>query len=78
MLNFPSVDEEIYERITGKPFWSKVKEGCRTAKANGLEVKLNMVLLRQMNDTKEDLMKMLDYARSEGFNLQLIELGSLA
>jgi len=75
-VNLPSVDEEIYERITGKPFCSKVKEGCKAAKANGLEVKLNMVLLRQMNDTKEDLMKMLDFARSKGFNLQLIELES--
>ncbi|MEM3396619.1 MAG: GTP 3',8-cyclase MoaA [Thermoplasmata archaeon] len=73
-VNLPSIEPKIYEAITGRDFCDKVQKGCRRAAANGVDVKLNVVVLKGLNDGIEHVMRMLDYAKMERFNLQFIEL----
>lgn len=73
-VNCPSIDPEIYEAITGRDLCIKVVDGCKVARAKGLDVKLNVVVLKGLNDGIEHAMKMLEFARANKFNLQFIEL----
>ncbi|MEM4293820.1 MAG: GTP 3',8-cyclase MoaA [Thermoplasmata archaeon] len=73
-VNCPSIEPEIYEAITGRNLCTKVLEGCKEARRNGIEVKLNVVVLKGLNDGIEHALKMLDFAGANEFNLQFIEL----
>jgi len=73
-LSVPSVRPETYHDLTGgilKP----VLEGINVAKSRGIEIKLNVVVLKGINDG--DLDRFMRFARSTGSNLQLIELENL-
>lgn len=71
-ITLPTVDEQLYRELTGgslKPVW----KGIKTAVDVGFHpVKLNMVVLKDVNDGS--FWKMLEFAREAKAILQLIEL----
>ncbi|MBO3800325.1 MAG: GTP 3',8-cyclase MoaA [Candidatus Brockarchaeota archaeon] len=72
-VNLPSLVPEKYEMITGFRMIDQVLDGIEAAIKAGLEsVKINMVLLRGINE--HEVPSMIDYALSAGVDLQLIEL----
>lgn len=74
-INIPSVDAETYQSLTGGRL-NDALEGVRAAKSTGLHpVKVNMLLLRDVNDNQID--SMLQFCHQTGATLQLIELEPL-
>ncbi|MCW1309646.1 MAG: GTP 3',8-cyclase MoaA, partial [Candidatus Nanoarchaeia archaeon] len=70
-INLPTLDESVYNKLTGGKL-EDVIEGIKSAVSAGLHpVKLNMLVLRGINDTEVD--EMINFAsKTTGF-LQLIE-----
>jgi len=72
-ISLHSLDRGNYRRITGKDQLKVVEEGIDAALENGLRpVKLNVVVLRDINDA--EIGGMIDFAAERGAILQLIEL----
>ncbi|MEB3844499.1 MAG: GTP 3',8-cyclase MoaA [Desulfurococcales archaeon] len=67
-----SLDPERYAFITGVPGLDRALRGVKAAVDSGLGVKINMVVLRDVNSS--EIWDMLEYARAHGATLQLIEL----
>ncbi|MGC8998184.1 MAG: GTP 3',8-cyclase MoaA [Candidatus Bathyarchaeia archaeon] len=71
-INLPTIDGETYCKLTGGKL-ENVLDGVWAAVEAGLNpVKLNMLLLRGVNDSH--VLEMIDFAREVGAVLQLIEL----
>jgi cyclic pyranopterin phosphate synthase len=74
-ISLPTVDGKVYSELTGGKLES-VLEGVKAAVDVGFyPVKLNMLVLRGVNDM--DVLEMIDFARGTGAILQLIELEPL-
>ncbi len=75
-ISLDTIDEEKFSRITRGGSLQKVNEGIDAALDSGLTpVKLNMVLLRGVNEDEVD--PMIKFAAERGMILQLIELVDL-
>lgn len=75
-VSLPSLRSEVFEKITGVRVLDKVISGLLEAKDYNLRpIKLNMVLLKGIND--EEVWRMMDFARKYEFILQIIELEPL-
>jgi len=71
-INLPTLDGEVYCKLTGGRL-EDVLGGVKAAVEAGLNpVKLNMLVLRDVNDFH--VLEMMDFARKIGAVLQLIEL----
>lgn len=71
-VSLPSARPEVFRRITGHDALNRVKEGIVTALDCGLlPVKLNMVVMKGIND--EEVPTMIEFSREIGAILQLIE-----
>jgi cyclic pyranopterin phosphate synthase len=71
-INLPTLNEEVYDKLTGGRL-EDVLEGVKAAVKVGLHpVKLNMLILKGVND--RHVSEMIDFARETGTILQLIEL----
>lgn len=71
-VNLPALDREIYRTVTGGNL-GDVLTGVRAAVDAGLyPVKLNMLILKNMND--HEIPRMISFAERSGTILQLIEL----
>lgn len=71
-INLPTLNEEVYNKLTGGRL-ENVLEGVKAAVEAGLyPVKLNMLILKSVNDC--DVPEMIDFTRETGTILQLIEL----
>ncbi|HYB93003.1 MAG TPA: GTP 3',8-cyclase MoaA [archaeon] len=74
-ITLPTANPELYHEITGGNLDEAIS-GIRAAVKAGLNpVKLNMVVLRDVN--YEEVDRMIEFARKEGVTLQLIELEPL-
>ncbi len=72
-VSLHSLREEVYRRITGVDGLEKVLKGLREASNAGFKlIKINAVVLKGLNDS--ELWSLLEFARDNGFVLQLIEL----
>lgn len=72
-ISLDTVDREKYTRITGKDELKNVIDGIYAARDAGLyPIKLNMVLLRGINDG--DIEDMIRFSAESGTILQIIEL----
>jgi len=71
-ISIHSLDPEKYKFITGIPGLAKALRGLDSAIDAGLRVKINMVVLRGVNNT--DILEMAEFAHNRGAILQLIEL----
>lgn len=71
-ISLPTLDAETYEKLTGGKI-NHVLDGVKAAVEAGLyPVKLNMILLKGINDHK--VWRMIRFAEQTGTILQLIEL----
>lgn len=71
-INLPTLNDEVYSRLTGGRL-EDVLEGVKAAvEAKLCPVKLNMLILNDVND--HDVPEMIAFARETGTILQLIEL----
>lgn len=71
-INLPTLDGETYCKLTGGKLENVIR-GVKAAVEAGLNpVKLNMLVLKGVNDSQ--VLKMMDFARETGAVLQLIEL----
>jgi GTP 3',8-cyclase len=71
-ISLPTLDTEIFHKLTGGEVKDAVS-GVKAAVAAGLRpVKLNMLLLRGVNDSS--VSQMVEFAKETGTILQLIEL----
>ena len=71
-VSLHSACPEVFEEITGLDVLPEVEEGIRAALEAGLKpVKLNMVVMRDVND--DEVPRMIEFARNLGVTLQLIE-----
>jgi cyclic pyranopterin phosphate synthase len=74
-ISVDSLDFRTYEKITGRPMLPTVISGVYAAVNVGLRpVKINMVLLKGINEYEVD--QMLQFACDTGAILQLIEIGT--
>ncbi|MCD6446398.1 GTP 3',8-cyclase MoaA [Candidatus Bathyarchaeota archaeon] len=71
-VSLHSLDQQIFEKITGVNAVEKVKKGIKVAVKSGLKpVKINMVVLKGLND--KDIPRMIEFSKNCGAILQLIE-----
>jgi cyclic pyranopterin phosphate synthase len=71
-VSLPTLDDEVYNKLCGGRL-NDVLEGVKTAVKAGLyPVKLNMLILKDVNDYA--VPEMMEFARETGTILQLIEL----
>lgn len=71
-INLPTLNKEVYNKLTGAKL-ENVIEGVKAAvEAELYPVKLNMLILKGVND--RDVPEMINFARETGTILQLIEL----
>ncbi|MBM1154718.1 GTP 3',8-cyclase MoaA [archaeon] len=70
-ISLPSLDPSKYQSVTGFPI-DPVLDGIRMAIDQGLSVKINVVVLRGIND--DELEKFVDFARQLQVRVQFIEL----
>jgi cyclic pyranopterin phosphate synthase len=70
-VSLDSLVRERFEAITRRGPFDRVMAGIEAAKAAGLQVKINMVALKGVNE--DELDRMLAWCGAEGFDLTLIE-----
>lgn len=71
-INLPILNEEVYDKLTGGRLENAL-EGVKAAVKAGLHpVKINMLILKDVNDSH--VSEMIDFAKENGTILQLIEL----
>ena len=74
-VNLGTIRKDTYKKMTGFDDLDKVLHGISAATRVGLApVKLNMVILKDVND--DQVWEMLDFSRINGLVLQLIEVES--
>lgn len=64
-------DPDRFRHITRTGDLARVLDGIEAAKDAGFKIKVNMVALRGLND--QEILPMLDWCASQGFDLSLIE-----
>ncbi len=71
-VDLPTLDENRYQRITGKPLLKQAMEGIQAALRAGLTpIKINMVVLKGVN--ADEVERMMKFCAENGLILQLIE-----
>ncbi len=70
-VSLDTLDPEVFQRLTRWGRIDKVLDGLAAAKRAGLEVKINAVALKDVNEHEFD--RMLTWCGEEGFDLTLIE-----
>lgn len=72
-VSFDTLNPETYQLITKRDYLEKVKDGIKKASKAGLyPVKVNMVVMKNVNDT--EIWDMFQFCKENGAVLQLIEL----
>jgi cyclic pyranopterin phosphate synthase len=72
-ISFDTLDPETYKTITSKNYLNEAKKGILKAVEVGFDpVKINMVVMKGINDT--EVMDMFEFSKNHGIILQLIEL----
>lgn len=71
-VSLDAIDYEVFQRITKRNYLNKVLEGIDNVLFNNIELKLNAVIMRGINDNQ--IIPMLDYARQKNIVLRYIEL----
>jgi cyclic pyranopterin phosphate synthase len=70
-ISLDTLDPARFQAITRWGKYDKVMAGIAAAKAAGLEVKINMVALKGVNE--DELDRMISWCGAEGFDLTMIE-----
>jgi cyclic pyranopterin phosphate synthase len=73
-LSLPSLKPDVYSSLTGGHLKDAI-EGASEASRSGIEIKINVVIMKGLNDNEAE--GFINFARSIGGSLQLIELEDL-
>lgn len=73
-LSLPSLKPQVYSHLTGGLLGDAL-EGASEASRSGIVIKINVVIMKEINDNEAE--GFIDFARSIGGSLQLIELEDL-
>jgi len=71
-ISLDTLDREKFTRLARRDSLSQVLEGIAAAKAAGLQVKLNSVALKGINE--EEIPELVAWAHGQGFDMTLIEV----
>lgn len=72
-VSMDTLDDDKYEKITGKPYLSKVKEGIKRCIELGVTpVKINVVMMNKFN--VEEMKEFIDITRKYDIEIRFIEL----
>lgn len=71
-VSLDAVESELFYEITKKDAFEKVIDGILTAKSFGIQVKLNAVIMRGINDNQINLL--IDFAKENGLTVRFLEL----
>ncbi len=71
-VSLHTLNREKFKRITGVDGLPKVLEGLKEAKENDLEVRINVVVLKGINE--DEILDIIKYSLEEGFSVHVIEL----
>lgn len=70
-ISLDAADRHSFERLTGRNGFGRVLAGLEAARAVGLQVKLNAVILRGWND--DQIVPLARFAQKEGLQVRFIE-----
>jgi cyclic pyranopterin phosphate synthase len=70
-ISLDAADRHAFERLTGKNGFGRVMAGQEAARAVGLKVKLNAVILKGRND--DQIVPLARFAQQEGLQVRFIE-----
>ncbi|WP_429463306.1 GTP 3',8-cyclase MoaA [Neobacillus sp. B4I6] len=71
-VSLDAIDDELFKKINGRGVSIKaVLKGIETARTEGLEVKINMVVKKGMND--REIIPIVSYFKEQGITLRFIE-----
>jgi cyclic pyranopterin phosphate synthase len=73
-VSLPSIRPEVYRSLTGG-FLNEAIQGIREARKLGMEIKVNVVIMKGVNEGEID--QLLEFAKSIRGGLQIIELENL-
>jgi cyclic pyranopterin phosphate synthase len=71
-VSLDALDPEVFSKITGRKHLHKVLEGIEAAKAAGIPVKLNTVIMRGFNE--QEIPALLQFAQEKGIVIRFLEL----
>ena len=71
-VSLHAMSPQAYEKITGSRLINRVLENIRLARSYGIPVKINMVILKGINE--DDIVRVVDFAAEIGASVQFIEL----
>lgn len=71
-VSLDAVDHKVFQQITKRNYLNKVIEGIDNVLLNNIELKLNAVIMRGVND--DQIIPLLDFARQRDIVLRYIEL----
>jgi len=70
-ISLDSLKKEIYQKIAQKDVFDNVIEGIEEAQKVGLKVKLNAVILKNIND--DEIVNLYEYAKNRNIPIRFIE-----
>ena len=70
-ISLDTLDQQKFQAITRWGRFEQVMAGVEAAKAAGLQIKINMVALKEVNE--HEIERMLGWCHAEGYDLTLIE-----
>lgn len=70
-VSMDSLDADVFREISRGGDLAQVLDGIKAAKANGIAIKINMVALKEQNQS--DLLPISEYCAANGFDMSIIE-----
>lgn len=70
-ISLDTLNEKKFEKITGRPFWKKVRGGIEKALDTGFKIKLNVVAMKGIND--DEFLDFAAFALEKSVQVRFIE-----
>ena len=71
-ISLDTIDEIVFEKIAKRKGLSQVLEGIESCLENGIQVKLNSVIMNGLNDSQ--VLPLFEYAKEKGVSIRYLEL----
>jgi len=71
-ISLDAIDEMVFEKMAKRKGLAQVLEGIESCLENGIEVKLNAVIMKGLNDSQ--VLPLFDYAKAKGISIRYLEL----
>jgi cyclic pyranopterin phosphate synthase len=71
-ISLDAIDEVVFEKMAKRKGLSRVLEGIESCIQNGIQVKLNAVIMKGLNDSQ--VLPLFEYAKGKGISIRYLEL----